>query len=140
MRPAIDQLPRASVAADLGQRVVRLIGVALQKPPPIPGQEVQRMRLAPPGGVMEQNDGWAGTAMAVIISNHLSAKYSQPLSALSSSYACNFVLVICWILPDRSFLKKPYRRPRTDLPLAASPLLATCRRARSVLRINGRFT
>src|SRR5690606_37445262 len=67
MGPAIDQLPRAIVARDLGHRIVGLVGVALQEATLIPGEEVQRVRLAPPGSVMEQHDGWASTAMAAII-------------------------------------------------------------------------
>ena len=51
--PAVDQLPRAILARDLGQRVVGLIGIALQEPPPIPGEELQRVLLAAAGGVVE---------------------------------------------------------------------------------------
>ena len=70
MRPAVDQLPRPIVPRDFGQRVVGLIGVALQETPLISGEEFQRMRLAPAGGIMEQNDGRAGAGMAAIIGNH----------------------------------------------------------------------
>lgn len=56
MGPAIDQLPQAGVARDLGQRVVGLTGVALQEPAAVYGEELQRM-LFPRPGVMEQHDG-----------------------------------------------------------------------------------
>jgi len=67
MGPAVDQLPRALVARDFGQRVIGLIGFALQEPALIPGEELQRMLLAPAGGIVEQNDGRSGTAMAAIV-------------------------------------------------------------------------
>src|SRR5690606_1727092 len=67
MGPAIDQLPRTIVARDLGHRVVGLVGVALQEAAPVSAKELQRMFFPPAGGVMEQHDGWASTAMPAII-------------------------------------------------------------------------
>jgi hypothetical protein len=49
MGPAIDQLPRAILAHDLGQRVVGRVGVALQEPAAASGKEAQRMLLPRPG-------------------------------------------------------------------------------------------
>lgn len=70
MGPAVDQPPGTIVARDLGHRVVGLGGIALQEPAPIPGEEVQRMLLAPTGRVMKHYDGRAATAMAAIIGYH----------------------------------------------------------------------
>jgi len=67
MGPAIHQLPRAGVARDLRQRVVGLVGVALQEPAAVSGEELQRMLFPPAGGVVEQNDGWADTAMTTVV-------------------------------------------------------------------------
>ena len=53
MRPAVNQLPRAILARDLGQRAVGLIGIALQEATLIPGEELQRVLLAPAGRVVE---------------------------------------------------------------------------------------
>jgi hypothetical protein len=67
MGPAVDQLPRPLLAHDLGQRIVGLVGVALQEAAAVSGQELQRMLPPPAGGVVEQHDGRAGTAMAAIV-------------------------------------------------------------------------
>lgn len=40
MGPAIDQLPRPLIARDLGQRVVGLVGVTLQEPAAVSGEEL----------------------------------------------------------------------------------------------------
>jgi hypothetical protein len=53
VRPATDQPPRAAVARDLGRRIAGLVGVALPEPAAGSGEELQRMRLAPAGGVVE---------------------------------------------------------------------------------------
>ena|GEM_PF-2468245 len=44
-----------------------LVGVALQEPAAVSGEELQRMFLAAAGGVVEQNDGWADTAMTTVV-------------------------------------------------------------------------
>src|SRR5690606_30903021 len=67
MGPAIDQLPRAIVARDLGHRVVGLVGVALQEAAPVSAKELQRMFFPPAGGIVEEHYGWASPAMAAII-------------------------------------------------------------------------
>jgi hypothetical protein len=69
MRPAIDQLPWAIVARDFGHRVVGLVGIALQQVAAVSGEEVQRMRPAPAGGIVEQHDRWTVPAMTTVISD-----------------------------------------------------------------------
>lgn len=53
MGPAVHQPPRAIVARDLSQRVVGLVGIALQEPALKTGKEFQRMRLTSAGSVIE---------------------------------------------------------------------------------------
>jgi hypothetical protein len=49
VRPAVDPPPRAAVARDPGQRMVGLVGVALQEPAAVSAEELQRMLLAAAG-------------------------------------------------------------------------------------------
>src|SRR5690606_20868195 len=68
MGPAVDQPPRAIVARDLGQRVVGLVGIALQEVAAVSVEELQRMLPPPTRSIVEQHDGRASTAMAAVVS------------------------------------------------------------------------